>query len=348
MAGLVTLALCPGDKIAQFTGNSYSYKDLIKVIPGSNWNKKTKSWQMPIENLADAQRIMPSIVITPDLLKVYSRVKGRLDKALAVKTIDDSTVSCKAVKGIKGKPYPYQAVGKLFLDTLEDQEGAILAFDMGLGKTLTGLMYFQDQLNQGNLDYCLVVCPSPLKYSTWAKEIEKWTSLEYQVIDGDKSECVEYEDGVSERLKGQALREVQYQQYLFGSRIIIVNYELFLRDTEIMPPVDSRWLVILDECFPYDTKVQLADGTSAYIGNIVENKLKVYVASYNTNLGVIENKPIVNWHKNLSHSRLIRLTLVDGQQITMTENHKVFTKNRGYVVAKELTEFDEVIICQPL
>jgi intein/homing endonuclease len=34
-----------------------------------------------------------------------------------------------------------------------------------------------------------------------------------------------------------------------------------------------------------------------------------------------------------------------GKTITCTPNHKVFTKNRGYVMAKDLKENDELIFC---
>lgn len=246
MAKLLTLDIDKGFKAAHFTGNSYSYKDLIRVIPGAKWNSKQKRWEIPIENLSDAKRIMPTVEFSKELLTAYSEVKKRLDKAVEVKTIDEAKAP-RTIKGLKAKLFGYQAVGVEFLKTLGSQEGSILAFDMGLGKSLTALGYFIDLLNRKEIEYCLVVCPSPLKYSTWEKEIKKWTDLSYTIIDGDRREKVEWEDGVVETLTGRKLREVQYQQYLFGSKIIVVNYELFLRDTDIMPPVDDKWLVVLDE-----------------------------------------------------------------------------------------------------
>lgn len=114
-------------------------------------------------------------------------------------------------------------------------------------KSLTSLAYALDLKNKGEIDHILVVCPAKLKYATWEKEVKKWTDLEYIVIDGDKREVVEWEDGTKEKLTGAKLREVQYQQYLFGCDVIIMNYELFLRDMDIIPPINERWAVILDE-----------------------------------------------------------------------------------------------------
>jgi SNF2 family DNA or RNA helicase len=243
----ISLQLSEGSsKTLYFAGKTFSYKDLIRAIPGSAWERSAKRWEIPLESTEDALRIMPSLEIAPAVKQVFKDLKDRQQKAVAVKSIDEKKVSGK-IKGLKGELYPYQAVGKAFLDTLEDGEGAILAFDMGLGKSLTGLASFVDWKNKGLVDYLLVVCPSPLKYSTWEKEVKKWTSLEYVVIDGDKRETVEWEDGTKEKLTGAKLREVQYQQYEYGADVTIMNYELFLRDMDIIPPVDGRWLVILDE-----------------------------------------------------------------------------------------------------
>lgn len=230
-----------------FDGKTFSYKDMIKAIAGNEWDKKERVWTIPVENIEDARRIFPNIEISPEVMELYSATKERNKKAIAAKTIDSTKVTTK-IKGLKGELYPYQGKGKHFLDTVGDYEGGILAFDMGLGKSLTSLATFMDWKRQGIVDYCLVICPSPLKYSTWAKEIEKWTNLEYMVVDGDKTEKVEWDDGTVQKLKGKELRAVQYSQWQFGSDVIVVNYELFLRDMEILPPIDGRWAVIMDEC----------------------------------------------------------------------------------------------------
>ncbi len=247
MAGIqVQLA---DEKTVFFAGSTFSYKDLIKAIPGSSWSKKNKRWELPLESTPDALRIMPSLNIASEVQEAHKQLKARHAKAIAVKDKDINNLPIKGLKNPNGwKLRGYQNAGVAFVDTLASGEGCILGYDMGLGKSLTGLASFQKMINDGVVDYCMVVCPSPLKYATWAKEIALWTGLDYTIIDGDKREKVTWDDGETETLTGKDLRAVQYQQYLFGGRIIVVNYELFLRDTEIMPPVDGRWLVILDEC----------------------------------------------------------------------------------------------------
>jgi SNF2 family DNA or RNA helicase len=214
-----------------FDGSTYSYRDIIRAIPGSNWNRKAKRWELPIESVQDAVRILPTIGIAPDVKKGFEALATRQAQAIAVKAVDESTVSGE-VAGLKGTLYPYQAVGLEFLRYIGAGQGAILAFDMGLGKSLTALAYGLELKNKGIIDHILVVCPAKLKYATWAQEIQKWTDMSYVVIDGDKPEVVEWEDGTTERLSGRRLREVQYQQADFGVDVIVMNYELFQYDVE--------------------------------------------------------------------------------------------------------------------
>ena len=246
-----------------FRSKTFDFRLLIKSIAGSTWDKKTKRWEIPLESIEDALRLIPSLEVTEGVRKAYTALNTRLQKTVQMKAVDEKKVRTE-VKGLKGKLYPYQAVGKDFLLTLEQGEGAVLAFDMGLGKSLTALATFLEFRNRGIVDKLLVVCPSPFKYSTWEKEVRKWTELEYVVVDGDKREKVVWDDGTIETLTGRRLREIQYQQHEYDVPVMIVNYELFLRDAgskppaktseadldkyrDIMPNIDGRWMVVLDE-----------------------------------------------------------------------------------------------------
>lgn len=218
-------------KNACFDGNTWSYKNLIKVIPGARWEKGSRRWEIPIESVQDAKRVIPSLKLSEAVEARFRELETRSKKAVAVKSADLKTLPT-AVKGLKGNLRPYQAKGKAFLDVLQLGEGSILGFDMGLGKSLTSLATFLDMKNKGLVDYCLVICPSPLKFATWEKEIKKWTDLEYIVVDGDKTETVEWDDGTQEKMTGRRLREIQYLQWQFGAHVTVMNYELFLYDSE--------------------------------------------------------------------------------------------------------------------
>lgn len=316
-------------------------RDLIKTINGRTWNRTDRVWEVPIENLEDAKKVFPKAMIHPEITRLGKNVAERTATVLSAKKLTEADCS---VTGLKTDLYPYQAVGRHFLSLLQNREGAVLGFDMGLGKSITALASFLDLYHSGKAKRCLVVCPASLKFSTWEKEIKKWTDLSYVVVDGepfdpkDREVCMEVDvsewvlDANGKRLFGQEpvysrweevyltspvdyltfsndftteifpylpegftdldlpgdvviednyivavkmrrfirfkkrylkrktgktelktvklggkdLRKVQYQQD--DRTIVIVNYELFLHDKELIPKIDENWVVILDEC----------------------------------------------------------------------------------------------------
>ena len=56
-------------------------------------------------------------------------------------------------------------------------------------------------------------------------------------------------------------------------------------------------------------------------------------------------QPITAFAQTSPKSKVMRITdEVSGKSIVVTPDHKVFTKNRGYVMAKDLTETDDLMI----
>ena len=80
------------------------------------------------------------------------------------------------------------------------------------------------------------------------------------------------------------------------------------------------------------------------IKNIVENGYENYsVVSYD-----IENKTIVadritNAFKTKENTEVITLTFDDGSNITLTPDHRVYTENRGWIEASDLTKNDAIM-----
>jgi hypothetical protein len=71
----------------------------------------------------------------------------------------------------------------------------------------------------------------------------------------------------------------------------------------------------------------------------------VRVRSYNTESNEKEWKPITAYAQTSPKAKVMKITDEEsGKSILVTPEHQVFTKNRGYVMAKELTETDELII----
>ena len=108
-------------------------------------------------------------------------------------------------------------------------------------------------------------------------------------------------------------------------------------------------LVMWDEihhCLTPGTKLQTDEGIKS-IKQIVEGKLTCKVLSFNHNLNKFEYKKILKHYTYEAPHELIKLHYqIDGRpkQLICTKNHKIFTTNRGYVEAKDLTLKDDVII----
>lgn len=91
---------------------------------------------------------------------------------------------------------------------------------------------------------------------------------------------------------------------------------------------DLEDYVIMRQCEMYDS-----------------NAPQIEVLSYDTKTNQQEWKPITAFDETSPKAKVMKITDEDsGKSIVITPEHKVFTKNRGYVMAKDLTETDELVI----
>ena len=125
--------------------------------------------------------------------------------------------------GIKARLFPYQTEGVAFLAS---RGRALLADDMGLGKTLQAITAATWLADHAGVKKVLVVCPASLKHQ-WAREIEKFTSHQAQIIQG--------------------VVENRMVQYRADALFYIVNYELVMRDLTVISETLKPDLLILDE-----------------------------------------------------------------------------------------------------
>ena len=125
--------------------------------------------------------------------------------------------------GVRAKLYPYQIEGVAFL---AGTGRALLADDMGLGKTLQAIAAAAWLREHEGVHRVLIICPASLKHQ-WAREIERFTGQETQVIQGPAPE-----------------RGVQYRR---EAAFFIINYELILRDLSVINETLCPDLIIMDE-----------------------------------------------------------------------------------------------------
>ena len=93
-------------------------------------------------------------------------------------------------------------------------------------------------------------------------------------------------------------------------------------------------------CLKPSTKLNRGDTTIA----IADVKAGDSVASFNTEAQVIESKEIKKVYERPYSGKLIKIQDEFGHVVACTPNHKVYTANRGYVRADELTIDDLLIV----
>lgn len=105
-------------------------------------------------------------------------------------------------------------------------------------------------------------------------------------------------------------------------------------------------IVLSNPCFTADTEIYTTEGKM----NVYELFLRMstndeptYVFSFNEETHEIEEKEIFSLDKTRIDAYIYELEFDDGSKIKLTPDHRVYTINRGWVEAKDLTEKDELV-----
>lgn len=123
-----------------------------------------------------------------------------------------------------GTLYPYQQES---VDKMVDRGQMLLGLTMGAGKTATSIAAIEYLHALEEVDRCLVIVPSSLKYQ-WEREIKKFTNAVATVIDGTPQK-----------------RAIQWRNAL-SSRYVVVNSESLQKDEALLKR-QSFQAVIVDE-----------------------------------------------------------------------------------------------------
>lgn len=141
--------------------------------------------------------------------------------------IDNDGIPVVLDPSIARKIRPHQIAGVKFLfRCVKDDRGAILADDMGLGKSLQAIsliwtMLKQGRANGGLTQKAVIVCPASL-VANWVNEVKKW-------LGDDRLKPVALEGGSSTFGAKQSLAA-----FINGNvrRLLIVSYEMFRTNGE--------------------------------------------------------------------------------------------------------------------
>jgi len=157
--------------------------------------------------------------------------------------------------------------------------------------------------------------------------------------------CYNYLENVKQKYNYWSFLDLLYKGYrLINSNNNIKNIY-----------INKMKVIVVDECLPYYMPVIMENNQHLPIGKIVEEKIQGKVLCYNEITKQQEYKEIKNWFKIVNNKKLLKISIKSKNTyiknkdrryytsyLTCTENHKIFTYNRGYVYASDLIKGDLV------
>ena len=186
---------------------------------------------LPRERFRQFEAILDVLRKVDDSSVIYSDVLEYIDREneiaegleLERKLLSKLSRGQDALAGVlKTRLLPYQARGAIFAAC---RGRVALADDMGLGKTVQALAATELLRRRKGIERVLVIAPASVKYQ-WKTEIEKFTHLEAQIIDG--------------------LLPRRRALYAAPAFFNLTSYELALKDIRYMQDLRPD-LIILDE-----------------------------------------------------------------------------------------------------
>lgn len=151
-------------------------------------------------------------------------------------------------------------------------------------------------------------------------------------------EIGEFQIGLQARLMSAALRKLASIVAKTKTSVIFLN--------QTRMKIGVMW-----GCLNYKSVVNLSDGTTDWIGRIVNQRKNVDVLSYDWRKGRIVPKPIVEWYKNGSTDKFLQITAYkpygNGRTtFACTLNHPILTPT-GWRKAEDIATGDKIMIVAP-
>lgn len=302
------------------------------------WHPKQKIWELPYSCLESLKQQLAFAKIDFDIydqLTIVNYNEGDEEKLK----------DCGVEHEYKTQPRKHQIDG---FNYGMNSHKWLLADDQGLGKTFQTLNIAIAKRNQKWFKHCLIVVGVNNLKLNWFHEIEKHT-WEKPYILGQR--IIKKGPNKGKLCFKDTKEKMEDLENGVDNFFLIINVES-LRNIELanklreMCRTGEIGIVIADEihkCLEGSSLIQTTLGELP-IKDIVEKEIKCEIYSYNTKTNKIELQPIENYHKYENYSYLLEIETQDGQILKLTPDHKVFTSNRGYIKAEDLTLEDDLIV----
>lgn len=183
----------------------------VKKIPSRKFNFKFKFWTVAISQAAQVLE-----VLKPFDFEIDSAIQKEVATRKQTETELEKIKTQKDIKvKFKTPLFPYQKVGVAFMLKAGH---CLLADEPGLGKTIQSITVCEAK----KAKKILVLCPSILK-DNWASEVKQWTNKSSVIIAGTPVQ-----------------RKKQWES---SKCYYIANYELLLRDLDLMQKIEWDYII---------------------------------------------------------------------------------------------------------
>lgn len=198
--------------------SSWRHKEQCKLVPGAKWDDTVKKWRVPLSWAACKQlrAVFGEELLVGENLREWAgyELQSRVAPAAALR----NATGLADGFSYDDRLYQFQQAGVAFLIAAGS---AILADEMGTGKTVQMCVTLRELDKQGEDPFpCLIVAPNSVK-SVWRKHVEEW-------IPGATVAVAD---------KGAANRR---KAILSGADVVIINYESTWRNSRLAPYGNTR------------------------------------------------------------------------------------------------------------
>lgn len=104
----------------------------------------------------------------------------------------------------------------------------------------------------------------------------------------------------------------------------------------------SQVTVKWDGCLHEDTIIMTAENGEVKISDYVNNKMTDQVLAHNFETKIDEFVDILGKYTSTGDKEWVEIGLENGEYIRLTEDHEIYTTNRGWISAGKLQEGDDI------
>lgn len=203
------------------------------------------------------------------------------------------------------------------MTTAIDKERTLLLSPTASGKSFIIYSIMRWHLNAGRK--CIIIVPTTSLVEQLYTDFEDYSSVNNWVV---SEHCQKLYSGFTKE---------------FTKNVIVTTWQsVYLQPKSWFAQFN---VVFGDECLHPETNITLSDGRNVPIKYVKTGDL---VKTLNETSGIIENKPVLKIHKNITkNEKVYKIKLKTGKELIVTGNHKIHTES-GWLRVDELSGLEKL------